>query len=474
MPHEDRPFTCAVPIATLLCVGLPLLGASCTRGCRHGTCPGAAAARRWLTCFLFLNTPITGPNHSRFKRWLARHGPFDLVIDGANIALYGPLYRGLAAQPKQARGPWLARGARLARGSGLRWPGVAQPPWPPPRLAKRAPEEKARLNPRSARPRGPRPVARLLAAAAGPRRAPRHPTPKQIRAVWDYAREAFPGRRALVVVHQSKDRAFRGVARRSPRGAPAAAASPGGPAPDGAADPEVADWLDGLIAAKQYYVTGHRTNDDWYWLYACIAAQVGARMGGTAGRGRAVRQGFGRLGGTPGRAASPLIAGRSGARPLPSGMGRPVTPPWFGRAGQPSAPPPRPATRRGRTRAPDPPGQGPPDQQRQAAGPHVRGQSAPVWALEAAASGAVLPNPGRGGRPGPAPAVHGVRAAAARQRRVDAAGGGPGGVADGRAQAVTRAGRLRHAPAGGGRGSPPLCSKPGPCVPAPDPRLGPL
>jgi hypothetical protein len=67
-----------------------------------------------------------------------------------------------------------------------------------------------------------------------------------------------------------------------------------------------------------------------------------------------------------------------------------------------------------------------------------------------------------------------VRAAAARQRRVDAAGGGPGGVADGRAQAVTRAGRLRHAPAGGGRGSPPLCSKPGPCVPAPDPRLGPL
>jgi proteinaceous RNase P len=37
----------------------------------------------------YLPTLVIVPSPSQFKAWLARHGPFGAVIDGANVALYG-------------------------------------------------------------------------------------------------------------------------------------------------------------------------------------------------------------------------------------------------------------------------------------------------------------------------------------------------------------------------------------------------
>ena len=36
-----------------------------------------------------LPPPPIPPPPLQFKAWLARHGPFGAVIDGANVALYG-------------------------------------------------------------------------------------------------------------------------------------------------------------------------------------------------------------------------------------------------------------------------------------------------------------------------------------------------------------------------------------------------
>jgi hypothetical protein len=41
-----------------------------------------------------------------------------------------------------------------------------------------------------------------------------------------------------------------------------------------ASSPEGAAWVEDLNARGHLYVTPSGTDDDWYWLYACIKAQV--------------------------------------------------------------------------------------------------------------------------------------------------------------------------------------------------------
>jgi hypothetical protein len=68
--------------------------------------------------------------------------------------------------------------------------------------------------------------------------------------MWDALAAAYPDRRMLLIFHQ---RRIRDIEARHPGYMP---------------------WLEELRRAKALYATPVGSNDDWYWLYACVRAQV--------------------------------------------------------------------------------------------------------------------------------------------------------------------------------------------------------
>ena len=71
----------------------------------------------------------------------------------------------------------------------------------------------------------------------------------QVKAMWDHAAAAFPGRRALLVLHQNRVRELKAVA------------------------PALAPWLEALRARRELFATPPGSNDDWYWMYAAVKAR---------------------------------------------------------------------------------------------------------------------------------------------------------------------------------------------------------
>ncbi len=273
--------------------------------------------------------------------------PYEIFLDGANIALFGQNWGGggfSMPQVRCVRSPQLVRVAEVFTDRHKTPPPPAPPTKPEPPPNQKCP---------------------------------------QVKSMWDKVASNNPGRRMLLIFHQ---RRLKEIEQQHPSYLP---------------------WIEGLKKRRDLFATPAGSNDDWYWLYACVKAQVGAfTWGGLEGNKRA-----------PARVDTQQQAA---TRP---------------RSFEPA---PTIANPSNRTNKPQPPqqrtaGQGHASQQRRAAGPHLGDAAAEALSALEGAPHRVIQLPRRRAAAAAA-AVHAVRAAAARKRRVDGARGGAGrGVDDGRA-----------------------------------------
>jgi proteinaceous RNase P len=77
--------------------------------------------------------------------------------------------------------------------------------------------------------------------------------------MWDAMARAHPTRRMLLIFHQ---RRLREIEQYHPAYLP---------------------WIEGLKKERKLFATPAGSNDDWYWLYACVKAQVRAATGALCG-----------------------------------------------------------------------------------------------------------------------------------------------------------------------------------------------
>jgi proteinaceous RNase P len=79
--------------------------------------------------------------------------------------------------------------------------------------------------------------------------------------MWDAIAKANPGRRMLLIFHQRRMREIEQY------------------------HPSYLPWIEQLRKERALFATPPGSNDDWYWLYACVRAQVRGGGGGVWGRG---------------------------------------------------------------------------------------------------------------------------------------------------------------------------------------------